>query len=517
MLASQQRPIFDIENRAIAPVINARNSMIATVAALAIGGTIAPVLLPQLPKLTKTMLHLLGAGNAIALSGMTFQTPKEKKIKETIENAQLGQLRSHMVHEIALQDVSQQMMGQMQMAAMIMQLQEPHRSYYLHQYGLGYLVQQPQAIDVVPNQLRSAEPIAPRFEQQPVEPIIFEDGTVTFAEEDLAFELARITTDPKLAGSTLIACPTGTGKSNLLRAALTEIDRAYNGKFDPYIFSGKDGETYCGLEKTDKYLYSGEIANVETTRYRASAIAANRCKKFAGFPTICVWDEYNNTLAAAEMHDKANKTQEATLLSGSTYERITKGRSKLCLDIITSHSPYVQDIKINTAIQQSLNIIVLGRGNKYGAIKDVLSGKRQIIEDTDRREELYALFQSFMKAPDRDRVLALTNLNGDWRLVFLPRYPDEQPELGMNTVTSDDVQVEEVSDRPVAESKSKAKAETKIANDSYKPFFDWLDDCKENGVVPTIEAGRMVLMQNGFPNVKDESIDYLIRNPERFR
>lgn len=519
MLVSQKQTysppqIFALEEQTLRPVVTAKHLTLASVGAMAVIGTFAPVVF-NMPKPIATAMHLLGLGNAIALSAMTYKSPTQEKILKAIEDTHLDQFKSGMQHRVAFNEVLTQQSNELEVLAALLKLPDPYRTIKLIENGFGYMVQQP-AIDVAANQLRSADIASPQFEQKTAEPIIFDDGTIEFPEEDLAMVLAEITTHPAKASSTLIACPSGSGKSNLLRAALTAIHTVHNGNFDPYIFAGKDGETYCGLEKTNKYIYSGGTEYANETQNRIQAIAEKRCRHFVGFPTICIWDEYNNTLGAAKMYDKLNKgSQVSTLISGANYSVVTKGRSKICLNIMTSHSPQVKDIEMNTDIQQSLNIVILGRG-KYGAIKNVLSNKRAIIEDDDTRENLYEQFKAFYAKGDRDRVLALTNLNGDWRLVFLPRYPDEQPELGTNTVKADDVQVqEEVSDRTVAE--SKPKAEPKIANDPYKAFLDWLDDCKENGRVPTIEAGKQVLMQNGFENVQDAAVEYIIKNPERFR
>ncbi|UBF30084.1 hypothetical protein K9N68_38530 (plasmid) [Kovacikia minuta CCNUW1] len=51
-----------------------------------------------------------------------------------------------------------------------------------------------------------------------------------FPEEDLADLLAKTTYDPSTAGSTLIACPKGTGKSNLIRAGMYKANQLHQGR-----------------------------------------------------------------------------------------------------------------------------------------------------------------------------------------------------------------------------------------------------------------------------------------------
>lgn len=166
-----------------------------------------------------------------------------------------------------------------------------------------------------------------------------------------------------------------------------------------------------------------------------------RVKRFAGFATIFVMDEYNNTLEAARMHDRlsGSKQKKEDLISALTYERITKGRSKLVCDWITTHEPDVRAIKLSLSLQQSLNFIVLARGNKFGAIHAALSGRRAIVDDDLIREQLYQQFTQYRQdnSTDFNVVVALTNLLGDWRLVMLPRYPDQQPAIQPMSVSTD--------------------------------------------------------------------------------
>ncbi|UBF30085.1 hypothetical protein K9N68_38535 (plasmid) [Kovacikia minuta CCNUW1] len=212
-----------------------------------------------------------------------------------------------------------------------------------------------------------------------------------------------------------------------------KANQLHQGRAEFVILAGKDDETYCGLERdAEHYLYSGEVQNTLETFTRMSQYQG-RLKRFAGFPTIFVMDEYNNSLESARMYDRLaqSRTKHEDLISALTYERITKGRSKLVCDWITSHEPDVRAIKLSLSLQQSLNFIVLARGNKFGAIHAALSGRRAIVDDDLIREQLYQQFTQYRQANSTDFnvVIALTNLMGDWRLVTLPKYPDAQPEI----------------------------------------------------------------------------------------
>jgi plasmid maintenance system killer protein len=84
----------------------------------------------------------------------------------------------------------------------------------------------------------------------------------------------------------------------------------------------------------------------------------------------------------------------------------------------------VQDVDLNSQIQNSVYIVILARGSSYGTIEQALKNKIQVVDNATRREELQQQLADYRNSSkfDRDKVMALTNLLGDWRLVFLPHY-----------------------------------------------------------------------------------------------
>jgi hypothetical protein len=279
--------------------------------------------------------------------------------------------------------------------------------------------------------------------------VVVEDD-LPFPTEDLAHTLALTTTDPSKAGSVIIPAPIGTGKSNFLRAAIHKAHELHQGKVDMYVFAGKDDETYCGLEKDpNRYMYAADYELAPIAHSRLYALRP-RLRKAPGFPTINILEEFNNILDAAELFDDLNKKNKkalpiAKLTNAAIYEQATKGRSKLFTDWITTHSANKEDIALNGAIKRSCYFAVLGRGSKHGAINDALQGRNAIVDDELIRRKLYDQFLEYLNGPkfDNERVLALTNLLGRWRLVFLPRYPDNQSEIQCL------IPAEQFSDRPV--------------------------------------------------------------------
>lgn len=302
-------------------------------------------------------------------------------------------------------------------------------------------------LEAVVQQEQAIATIQPVTSQQPV--VVQENG-LPFPTEDLAHTLALTTTDPSKCGSVIIPAPIGTGKSNFLRAAIKKTHELHQGRLDMYVFAGKDDETYCGLEKDpNRYMYAADWELAPIAHSRLYALRP-RLRKAPGFPTVNILEEFNNILDAAELFDDLNKKNKralpvAKLMNAAVYEQATKGRSKIFADWITTHSANKEDIALNGAIKRSCRFVVLGRGDLHGAISDALQGRNAIVDDELIRKRLYEQFKEYLDGSsfNPNRVLALTNVLGRWRLTFLPHYPDNQPEIQCL------IPPQEFSDRPV--------------------------------------------------------------------
>ena len=425
--------IFGAEQALVNPLQQRDRETLLGLAIGAIIGTITPIILTtQLPTPLKSISLLAGvgcSGAAAVVSGNKIAR-KQNKFAKIIDTTQEDAVLSRMESEIAYAKMLDDIYNNNRILDVVMQLPVDQQSYWLNYFGVSGLAASTIAVES-------------RAVLEPAETVAYASSTGTiarsgaitkaysqspdlpFPEEDLALTLAQTTIDPDDSGSTLIACPRGTGKSTLLRTAISYANSIHEGAIDFSVFAGKDGENYCGLEDSDQdYLYSGSKQNVEETYSRLNAIE-QRCEAFAGFPTVTVLDEYNNTLAAAATYDSLERGRNyRKRIAATTYERVTKGRSKLVCDWITSHSPLVQDVDLNSQIQNSVYIVILARGSSYGTIEQALKNKIQVVDNATRREELQQQLADYRNSSkfDRNRVMALTNLLGDWRLVFLPHY-----------------------------------------------------------------------------------------------
>lgn len=148
-------PIFSLEQQAIAPATQTHRYMLAGLAAIATLGTLAPIMLPQMPKPFKT--GLLGAGLLSSAFGaaMTFRTPTEVKIEGAIANQQIEQLRSTMAHQVAYQTTVKEMESELLLISTIQAMPETVQQYYMQKYGFAAMAQaqrpaMAQTVDVTP-------------------------------------------------------------------------------------------------------------------------------------------------------------------------------------------------------------------------------------------------------------------------------------------------------------------------------------------------------------------------------
>lgn len=131
------RPIFAVEETAIAPRLNFNRLLLGLLGSTMAIGFIAPVALAQyLPKPFKTMLLGSGLLASIGVASMTVKTRTDEAIASTIQEARLAHVRMGLEHQIAQQQIRGEIQGETQALEMIMRLPEWQQIYYLQKYGL---------------------------------------------------------------------------------------------------------------------------------------------------------------------------------------------------------------------------------------------------------------------------------------------------------------------------------------------------------------------------------------------
>ncbi len=283
-------------------------------------------------------------------------------------------------------------------------------------------------------------------------------ANASFPVEDLAQLVAINSLDRRDCRSILVAAPSGTGKSNLIRACVSATDKLAAGHADFSVLNAKEDRdengdllsTYCGLEKSPQdYIHWGDPVNIPEGSRRLAGITQKMESRSAGMPLITISDEHNNALIAAAIADKqGEKTSYWEDITTNVKLQVTKGRSRMTCLWMTAHTPFVEDIELNSGLQESLSVIVLARGDRLDAIHSALRGTRAIVKNPVVRKTLWDEFTQWeLTNQDMDVVVALTNLRGKWRLVSLPHYPDVQPDI---TPSAINVPVSQVVDVPAS-------------------------------------------------------------------
>jgi energy-coupling factor transporter ATP-binding protein EcfA2 len=302
-------------------------------------------------------------------------------------------------------------------------------------------------------------------------------------QEDLASTLAKYT-----GGWTLIVAPTGCGKTNFLNSAISVANRHYHGNVDFYVVAGKDNEKgYLGLERSpaDFYLCDSPEAVPGFIGFHEGVMSLLK-REDCSIPVIYVKDEWNNVLLSCQVFDmqQKSKSEREKEVALSTVGGVTRGRTKRHFGWITTHSPDVGAIGLPEKIKHSCTFIVLGRSSLNGILYEAVKGKQTVIQDDRLRKKLLAQLDAYYDEDsdtDKERVVALTNLGGQWRLVILPRYPDQLPEIdrtAYNQSTAEilgDTEQESLrSTQPIIQPSPIAPAPS--LPPQTQSFFEWLRD-----------------------------------------
>lgn len=475
--------LFDAEKKTIATARQAANSQMWPLLGLAAIATLAPIAV-NMPRAMKGFSLATAFASSVALSCVATKSSSNQKEWEYIETQQQLQFRNALERESERQALVDLMCRDAELLEVLEAMPAHQAVAYAEEWGIALGMGEEsfllklgidpetyeyiggddiQTVDTtaqpVPKEGAISHISAPTPSPVARATSSFRKGRSNskdpFPTEDLASLMAQMSVDANICGSILIACPKGTGKSNLLNAAIAATNNLNQGNVDFCVFNGKQlakGKNFCGLEKSaEDYIYV-DVDTIGETLSRMKAINSDRLSDYPGFPTVIISDEWNNSLLAAKMYDTANKTKHREEMNMLVYQQVTKGRDKLLLNIVTSHSPYVEDIGQNRAIQGSMDMIVLSRGNRTDAMIKALSGARSIVDNVQARDRLATQFNDYLNGNtfDPNRVIALTNLASGWRLVFLPQYPDSQPEIDRGTLNQSNEEIVYGMDEPEA-------------------------------------------------------------------
>lgn len=150
-------------------------------------------------------------------------------------------------------------------------------------------------------------------------------------------------------------------------------------------------------------------------------------------PMLALFDEVNNQrlcIPKVKIHIGADEGSSLAELKGTQQAKdafdetmklfITQCRSERSGCWIMTHSYLVENIGLDRQLQSSFSFIILGRASYEliaGAIRDAA-----LISSAATRERLREQYEAVIPLLPPKTPIALTNVDGPWRLVRLPRY-----------------------------------------------------------------------------------------------
>lgn len=240
----------------------------------------------------------------------------------------------------------------------------------------------------------------------------------------------------------LIVAGTGSGKTTVLEQIIREAKQA-----DPncviHLFDGKP--------TADR-----KIAGIKRTKGYHSVVSPNQVPQFEGEMRhvveqmmsdsrgpdsdrmLILCDEINNACKKADLYKLDQKELAANEQDKRDYREylqtyqgliISQGREKNCLGVATTHTANTQALGIDSNERNNNSFLILGSSQSFDNIELLLSGSGvRLINNPKTLERLNEQYE-YHKPLLFTGFYALTNINGDWRLVRLPDWRGECPDV----------------------------------------------------------------------------------------
>lgn len=135
--------MFDVIRDYFHPKIIKERLLLGGFAAIAAACTFVPVLNPQQPTISKTILLLFGLSNGVCLSaGLYFRKPEEVRY-QAVENARTALTKQSLKYELAYEGTTEEINALKRIVAFIKQQPEEQQSYWINKYGVQDLFRTP--------------------------------------------------------------------------------------------------------------------------------------------------------------------------------------------------------------------------------------------------------------------------------------------------------------------------------------------------------------------------------------
>ncbi|WP_204151903.1 hypothetical protein [Leptolyngbya sp. CCY15150] len=238
-----------------------------------------------------------------------------------------------------------------------------------------------------------------------------------FPVEDLALTIAESDSDEQ---NFLFVGKSQSGKTSILVNAMSQKTLKNQGLVDWFVFNGKPEQDnrWGGLvdSPNDYWAVNSKGRAIEMLgqfKVCVSVLQQWQDSSAQHYPMVICMDEVNNQRILLPTPQRRELGERLSLFATQCMSE----RSGLWL---STHSHNVDDIGLNKRLQQSFQVVCVGRNGKYESIAAVLDDE-YIIRDRDLRQALKAQLQAYTHTGEKGAI-AFTNLGGSSRLVKLPHY-----------------------------------------------------------------------------------------------
>ena len=141
--------LFDLERDSIEKLVRRERQILAAFAVGAIVGTLTPLLMPKVDRITKLLFLSYGTASSAAFTVTAHLIQRKERIYGSIDRARMEALKLHMQQEVAYSSSVSKIGAQRRLAQFINNLPFWEHARWIQQFGLGGLIE-PPAIEAMP-------------------------------------------------------------------------------------------------------------------------------------------------------------------------------------------------------------------------------------------------------------------------------------------------------------------------------------------------------------------------------
>lgn len=397
---------------------------------------LAPIFLP-LPKPVAIASLVSGCGLGLGLAAMA----QSFKGQEAIDKAEHEQLLNILRHQMAGEQAANEAIARE--VAMLdyrywveTNLAPQEQVAALARMGMKPSWQMvPQAVTTTAVEVRQPEPVAIGGGIVPTTPApvqqYFDDRDYwAEPEAEPILEVSDVAQMMALYdGHVLVASKTGSGKTTLVQAAIAKAHDHYQGMIDFFIIDPK-GASWLGLEHDADYAFVArddklhlatsmidKLVKVLQSRQQQRMSQGGHWYDGAPMPVVLIIDECNSLYSRLK---SLNKSQ-AENFARAVQLIIFQGREDNVHVWLFAQTTRVEQLGLNTSVQDNMSVIALARNGNYESIEDAL-GNRYMIGSTTTKKRLTADYEQYKSStPDIAIPIAVITNNGG-EMVQLPDY-----------------------------------------------------------------------------------------------